>query len=117
MEDGFDIQIQTEEATGSRTVRVKGELTLATAGRVQRVLLEGVGPGTKTVLDGGGITAVDLCGLQLVCSAHRTYLLNEACFEFRPIPGHVEQTARTAGYDASVSVCPYRRDGNCIWKG
>ena len=113
---GMDIQVQLEETNGDRIVSVEGELSLATAGQLRTVLLDRLQPGTKTILEASRITAVDLCGLQLICSAHRGAVLNGAGFELRGMPEQLRETARVAGYDACTSICPYRRDGNCMWK-
>lgn len=115
MADDLDIRVESLETTGERLLGVEGELTLVTAAKLQTLLLEGLQPGAKTVLDGGRISVVDLCGLQLICSAHRSYMLKGASFELRNISLALQETARIAGYQACTSVCPFRRDGNCVW--
>ena len=116
MEPNSEIQIQTEDADDYRLIRVEGDLSLATAGDLRTTLLNCFRPGARAVLDGNGIRSIDLCGLQLLCSAHRTYLLNGAAFELKAISQTVQEAAQAAGYAPSNSVCPYRRDGNCLWK-
>ncbi|HEY1338224.1 MAG TPA: STAS domain-containing protein [Bryobacteraceae bacterium] len=101
---------------GEQVVHIEGELTLATSAGLQRTLLDHLQPGKRTVLDASGIAAVDLAGLQLICSAHRTYVLREAEFVVSPMSEALKQAARASGFEASRSVCPYRCGGQCIWK-
>jgi|SRR5579871_6271079 len=116
-ESGEGIEIQIEDGPAERVLRVTGTLSLLTAERLLSILLAGLRTGAKTVLEAAALDQVDLCGLQLLCSAHRTYSLHDACFELRPMPEAVQIAARAAGYRADTSVCPCRRDGNCLWKG
>jgi ABC-type transporter Mla MlaB component len=68
------------------------------------------------VLDLAGATAIDLAGLQLLCSAHRTSRGGPRTFELRAVPERLRNTACAAGFDARTLVCPYRGDGACLWK-
>jgi len=100
-----------------RVVVLEGELRLAQAANVRRELLDALRPGQTTVADLSGVTEVDLAGLQLICSAHRTYRNRQACFRVRGMPDAMRRTAEAAGFDAHHSVCPYRAgDAGCIWR-
>ena len=114
--EGSDVQVQVESVEESRVVHVAGNLTLTTAADLRAILLECFEQSPKTVLDGAAIADIDLCGLQLMCSAHRTRVLAGAAFEFGGVSERVQEVAVAAGYTARRSVCPYRREGNCLWK-
>lgn len=116
MEDNDQMRVTMEAAEGSRVIHVEGELSLMTAGRLQAVLLEELQPGAKTVLDAAGITSVDIAGLQLICSAHRSYLSQEAEFGLAGMAEMFRDTARAAGFDACRRVCSLRRPSHCLWR-
>jgi anti-anti-sigma factor len=113
---GTDMEIRIEETGANRIIHISGQLLLNTAADLQAVLLDNLHPSAKTVVNGSGIEAVDLCGLQLLCSAHRTYVMHDAGFEVEAASEELKKIARAAGYAASKSVCPYRQKGNCLWK-
>lgn len=115
MEDGDQFRIQVMETGEGRVLRVEGPLTLSTAGRLRDALLEAWQAGKKTIFDAAGITDIDLAGLQLLCSAHRTYQRTGTGFELAAVSPQVVETARAAGFDNRTSACA-SRDGNCIWK-
>ena len=116
MDAASEIEVRLEEEGGHRVVHLQGELCLPNTGRVQRALMEGLATGQETVLDGAGVTAIDLAGLQLLCSAHRTYRRHGANFDLRSVPQGLQETARAAGYRACESICPFREDGICLWR-
>ena len=113
---GGEIQVRTEQAAGRRVLHVEGELALATADRLRLVLMEDIEAGQTTVLDAGGVTALDLCGLQLLCSAHRTYRRLGASFELQATSPEFLDPASAAGCQAGGFGCPCSEDGPCIWK-
>ena len=117
MGTGFsdEIKVGVADAGGRRTVLVEGEIRLAGAGSLRQVLVEELCAGQQTVLDLAGVTGVDLSGLQLLCSAHRTYVRHDAVLELQGVTEELTRTARRAGFDARTSVCPFRR-GMCLWR-
>jgi two-component system, chemotaxis family, sensor kinase CheA len=111
MEPSNKLRIELSEAGGNRLIRLEGELSAATGGRLRTALLDALRPERKTILDTAGLTAVDLSGLQLICSAHRTYLSRNAVIEIRGMPESIHEALRAAGFDPQQSVCPYRQKG------
>lgn len=116
METNECMHIESEEQEGARVVHVAGGLTLETAGRLQAVLVDALRPGAMVRLEAGEISRVDLCGLQLICSAHRTFRIKGACFELGETSEALRDAASAAGYQAIRSVCPFRKDLPCLWK-
>ncbi len=109
------LQVDVRETQHFRIIHVKGELSIGSTEPLRDAFLAALQPGARTVLDAGGVTTVDLCGLQLLCSAHRTYVVNGALLEILNKSESLDRTACAAGYDASRSVCPYRRESDCLW--
>jgi len=110
-----ELQVHIRETENVRIIQVEGDLSIRSNQSLRAAFLAGLHPGARAVVDASGVTSVDLSSLQLLCSAHRTYVLNGAALEFAGRSEVLDRTARTAGYDASHSVCPHRRDCECLW--
>jgi anti-anti-sigma regulatory factor len=111
MQDNAGLRVRTETDGCGRIVHVEGELSLTDAGTLREALMEGLRPGVKTALDASRIAAVDLSGLQLICSACRTYSAHGAMLELDGVSGALREGARSAGYNGceptwcGVSAC------------
>ena len=116
MQDIADIRISADSGADGTVIQVDGGLSLTTAGALREALLEGLRPGARTVLQAAGVTSVDISGLQLLCSAHGTYISHGASFQVDRPSEVLWEGVRGAGYGDQKSVCPYRRDGSCLWK-
>lgn len=116
MEPETELRLRVHEGEAGRTICAEGELSIATAARLQTALFDLLQPGSLTVLDASAVTAVDLTGLQLLCSAHRTYLANGAGFRSGGMSEVLRDAAIAAGFEAPHSSCPNRREGNCLWR-
>ncbi len=115
MEANNEIGISVESSPDGRMVRVRGTMCLPNLEVLRRALLDGLPSGQPATLDLSGVTAIDLSGLQLICSAHRTFRRRRMCFAVTQRPEWLRVAAGAAGYDASTSVCPFRVPGDCIW--
>jgi len=113
MESNQGMPVEADQAL--EVIQAGADLTLAAAGRLQGVFLDALGTGAHVVLDCSGVARADLAGLQLLCSAHRTYRSRQARFELREPSEKLLETVRAAGYPASHSICPERRGGPCLW--
>ena len=116
MSENAELKLRVEHSGNTRTIHADGELSIMTAGDLRTALIEALQPGVSTVLEASGISAVDLAGLQLVCSAHRTYRTNEASFRFGGASETLRATAAAAGFESRHSSCPYRAGSDCLWK-
>ncbi|HTS25154.1 MAG TPA: STAS domain-containing protein [Bryobacteraceae bacterium] len=111
-----DFRVRVTEAEGRIVICVEGELSLSTAGPLHRALIQALAAGQDTLLDLVGLKSIDLCGLQLLCAAHRTYVSRGVRFDLQGMEHGVSEVARTAGFAARNLVCPNRPDGNCLWR-
>lgn len=66
--------LEQRETAGrpGKVLAFAGELTLPHAATIREALLAAVACGEDVTVECAGVTAADLCGLQLLCSAHRT---------------------------------------------
>jgi len=112
------LKIRVEDAAGSRVASVEGALCLTHAAELQQALARALhDPDSKALLlDVSGATDLDLSGMQLLCSTHRTSLAGDASFDLRGVPEWFWQKASAAGYNGAKLVCDLHKTGGCIWK-
>lgn len=72
METAGKLAIRVEESGGALVLHVEGTIGLATAAGLRAALMDALASGSRTVLDAAGVSAADLCGLQLLGSAVRS---------------------------------------------
>jgi anti-sigma B factor antagonist len=104
-----NIQVQSEQADGRATVRVSGDLDLATADEVEGVMrrVEGADP-SELILDLRGLGFIDSTGLRLIISAHAR--AREGGWGFAIIPGsrRVHRVFQVAGLEDRL---PFTEEG------
>jgi len=110
------ILTQLEQLGGKRVLRVRGALTLPNGEAFRQALMEALQPGETTFLDLSQATGVDICGLQLICSAHRTFFRAKAGFELEARPAWFKEAARHAGFYKRTLGCPFRDTAACLWE-
>ena len=113
--DETSVQVCIEESQGRRILHVKGEATMPGIFGLRQAFLDALDSGCEVVLDLQAATTIDLCGLQTICSGHRTFLKRGGSLVIGNIPEPVRTVANMAGYNAERSTCPYR-SGACLWR-
>ena len=110
------MQITVDDSAGTRVLRASGEATLPGVAGLRAALTEAWSGGREAVLDAGGLTDIDLSGMQTICSGHRTFQNRGGNLVVRNLPECVRAAARQAAYDEKHSLCPNRRGDACVWK-
>src|ERR1051325_6896083 len=110
MQRSNELEIRIAPQEGCCTVCADGIVSIDTAGALRDALLAELRTGTAVVLDLSAVQDIDLSGLQLICSAHRSWIANDSVLELRGIPEKVRQVAGAAGYDLHRSTCPRREN-------
>jgi ABC-type transporter Mla MlaB component len=108
--------LMEEQEDGLRLV-LTGELTIAHAAPLREALLEITSREKDACVDLSGATGIDVSGLQLLCSLHRTAVgkgLNVSLE--KGIPEDLVEVIRTAGYLRDKG-CRLDTPGTCLWKG
>jgi anti-anti-sigma factor len=119
MDSGGEMAVQVEGTNERRVLRVAGPLDIAHTAALRQALVEasdGCGAGRSTVVDLAGVTAVDLCGLQLLCSAHRTFAARGGGLSLQCRPAWFCQASTAAGFAAGTQTCGPRLCGDCLWR-
>jgi anti-anti-sigma factor len=85
------------EAGGLLTLRPAGELDIATAGRLERALLEGREPGDEVVLDLAALEFIDSTGLRVIVRGVEAAQREGWDLRLRPGPPAVQRVFEIAG--------------------
>jgi anti-anti-sigma factor len=99
MEIGGTLEIRTETHGGATLIHAEGVIGLTTAADLRTSLMQALECGSATVLDAAGVSAIDLCGLQLLCSAIRSWRVRGREFRVSPVPDVLTIAAKQADMD------------------
>jgi len=102
---------------GVETLRHEGELRLPQTSQLAEQLRAALASGRLVELDLAGVDEVDLSGLQLLCSAHRTFCLNGLGLTILNGSERLFEQARLMGFQEQMAMCPYREGRVCLWHG
>jgi anti-anti-sigma regulatory factor len=120
MDSSGEMAVRIEDTDIRRVLHVEGPLDLSSAPVLLQALRSAMGfageSGRGTMVDLAGITAVDLCGLQLLCSAHRTFLACGGEIGVRDVPVWFHLAATAAGFTMGTLECRYRSCDRCLWR-
>lgn len=106
-----------DEAPTVRKINISGDMTINHAGEIRTALQEALIEADKVLLDLEQVTEMDLVGLQLICSTHRTAVTAQKYLSVKGTSGTVmNAAARTAGFFRHVG-CVQDVDHTCVWLG
>lgn len=104
-----------KERSGSGTVRLEGELNIQNAGRLKETLVKAFAEVEALSLDLGGVTGIDIACMQVLCSAHKTFLTSNKSFTVRGrVAPSFERSVRDGGY-ATTAGCDADPQCTCLW--
>ncbi len=94
---------------------IHGELTLPHATEFKSALMKLLKKHKSAVIHLEEVTDVDLSALQLLCSAHRTFIRSKKQLELNSSwPEVFERAVKDAGYTRQGG-CPEDCDNSCFW--
>jgi ABC-type transporter Mla MlaB component len=105
------------DQTGIREVVVlEGDITLPQMEELRNRFIKALVNADEVSLSMENVREVDLSGLQLMCSAHRSAVRfkKRLAFSGRP-PKALKDAVEAAGY-ARVTGCKLDKDKSCLWK-
>lgn len=114
-----DLQL-THTASGDGSclqINAAGRLCIDTAAELQQFLLAQTMQSTTVKLDLSAIDAIDLAGIQVICSACRTFLNNHKPFNLTGSPSSAVTSAKEALGLQRQSICKHNNNQSCIWCG
>lgn len=105
------------ESAGAYVIKLTGNWTIERACELKQLLLKSLSDERHVMVDLGGVAEVDLSLLQLLCSAHRTFLGQNKQFSLKDNkPEAFKEFVRNAGYARTLG-CHRVGGGNCLWIG
>lgn len=115
--EGLVIEQRQGEQVDTLVLDVKGELTICFVGEFREALLDGLEKATGIMVNVEQVSSVDLTGLQLLCSAHRTASARNKSFTIAGRQNRVfAEAERLAGFARHVG-CVKDVAKTCIWIG
>ncbi|RJR48263.1 MAG: STAS domain-containing protein [Desulfobacteraceae bacterium] len=109
----MDLLLEGPDDAG--TLTLKGELTIQHSPRLREVLLRVLSETTSLSISLEGIREIDLSGLQVLCSAHRTAVdLRKSISVTGTWSEEIRNVVERAGYGTGRS-CGSMENG-CFWK-
>jgi anti-anti-sigma factor len=97
-------------------VSLSGAMTIENIGELKSWLLKAFSFGKDVQLSLKGVTEVDLTGLQLLCSAHRTSIARELHFSVTGAAGEVVSSVADLTGMMRHAGCASDSNGTCVWK-
>lgn len=95
-------------------VSFTGEMTIGNVGELRKRLLQAFAVGKPVELCVAGLTEIDVTGLQLLCSCHRTSVERGSAFTLTGRNRALADIAEVAGMPR-LKGCVQDVDGTCIW--
>lgn len=102
------------DATLPSTVRIKGAATILTVAALQKGLLSVFETTRNLVIDISAVTDLDLAGMQLLCSAHRSSYSHGMDFNVVGYNRHILEMATASGH-LRHKGCEHDSKNTCIW--
>jgi anti-anti-sigma factor len=103
------------DSAGEGILTLDGSLDIQRVGEFQGLLSEALNKAKRLVIQLEGVQEVHLTGLQLLCSAHRTFLGQKKSLVLQGSSEAFRRIVRDLGYLRHVGCQPESKD-LCLWK-
>lgn len=114
----FSIQVEALSGdAGSVVVRIAGPANINNISAMLKQLLSAFEQADNVVVDLGGVTEIDVVGLQLFCSSHRSSLVINKGFSVTGQDQPAVRAAASASGQLRTSGCAIDTQHTCIWTG
>jgi anti-anti-sigma regulatory factor len=98
-------------------LRLSGSLTVQYAGELRQALMEALSTAGTVSIELSDDLEIDIAGLQMLCSAHRTSLASgRKLFLKRTVPALFRQGVEAAGL-LRQKGCSLNPQEDCLWTG
>jgi len=97
-------------------VAINGRMTIDRIAELRDGLLKAFKLGKNVQLSLAAVTEVDLTGLQLLCSSHRTAIAKDLDFSLTDADGDVLSSVTELAGMMRRTGCAQDINGTCVWK-
>jgi anti-anti-sigma regulatory factor len=108
--------IKVEKKGKERLLVISGSLTIEHAAEFREALMKSLEKTSHVMLNLDAVTETDLSCLQLLCSAHRTFVNAKKSVELAGTPDILKHAARDMGYKRDLG-CMQETEKSCFWTG
>jgi anti-anti-sigma regulatory factor len=108
--------VKISKRKAATVVAISGPMTIANIGELKDGLLKAFNLGKKVQLSVAAVTDVDVTGLQLLCSCHRTSIAKDLEFSITGVDGAAFATVTGVAGMMRNTGCDQDLAGSCIWK-
>jgi anti-anti-sigma regulatory factor len=113
----FSVHTEMEEDNALATMKVSGAITLSSVGEFLMQLSTTFDLADNVVIDLSGVTEIDVAGLQLLCSSHRSSLLSSKGLRIVGQDSPAIREPAAASGQVRTSGCEIDTKHTCIWIG
>lgn len=106
-----------EEAPTARKIVISGGMTIHHAIEIRTAMLEALTEADEVQLDLAEVAEIDLIGLQLICSSHRTASTDNKLFRVSGGDDAIVKSAADAGGFLRHIGCAQDVNHTCVWSG
>ncbi len=110
------MDIRFEQSGSNATLAISGDLAIDTAETMKSGIAEALTEADTIMLDLSGVTGLDLCAMQLLCSAHRTATILGKNLSLISVSEGFTRDTRRAGFSRHIS-CQTCNESRCMWLG
>jgi anti-anti-sigma regulatory factor len=93
-------------------VKLEAELTLTRASEIKPRLMEALAEGGDVELDCSAVTEVDVAGLQLICSLHRSLEAQKRGLRLVGNSDQLQSATKRAAFSGEAACSP----SSCLWR-
>lgn len=97
-------------------LKVEGGMTIAQVGQLRESVLQGFAEAERVTLDLTGVHEVDVAGLQLLCSTHRSAVATGKSVSIEGCGKRLRELVRAVGFDRGT-LCTKGKESACFWAG
>jgi anti-anti-sigma regulatory factor len=108
--------IKIEKKGDIHLLVISSGLTIEHAAELKETLMKSLENASHVMLNMDGVTETDLSCLQLLCSAHRTFVNAKKSVELAGTSDVLKQAALDAGYKRTFG-CTQETEKTCFWMG
>jgi ABC-type transporter Mla MlaB component len=109
------LNCEHKKVNKNHVLTMSGSLTIEHAAQVKDTIIKTLKNSASLELELGGITEIDLAGLQLLCATHRSMLSSHKNIRLiTQLPTSIRKMAQQVGF-LRATGCALDDNNDCLW--